>query len=389
MFEADPRRRLRVGLFSAGLLALLAASVFFLGEKQGMFVRQTSFRTSFEHVAGLVPGAPVWLDGVVVGSIQEVRLPGDPSEREIEVRFRVDSRIAERLRSDSVARLRTVGLLGDRYLELTSGSPERTPLEPGQLVPGVELTDMAAVLAQSGDVVTNVLAVSASLRRILERVELGEGLVGDLIMRPQSGREAMERITGTFTHAEALLGELRQGRGVLGRLLSDAEFEQALITDLFGAVRSVRQVSEELARDLRREDSLAAGLLRDEEGRERLARVMENLDRAAAAAAQVGEALADGTGTIPRLVSDEAFADTFLEDLQRLVSTFRSIAEKLDHGEGSAARLLNDGTIVEDLELVVRGVQESRLLSCLVQSRRRAGERAVAVGEDAPQDGRP
>lgn len=388
MFEADPRKRLRVGLFSAGLLILLALSVFMLGRKQGLFVRQVPFQTQFDHVAGLLPGAPVWLDGVVVGSVQQVRLPQDPSEREIEVRFRVDARIARRLRLDSVARLRTVGLLGDRYLELTSGSPGQPELEPGQSIPGVEPTDMAEVLAQSGDVVTNVLAVSASLRRILDRVEHGEGLVGDLIMRPQSGREAMERITGTFTHAEALLGELRQGRGVVGRLLADDDFEQQLVEDFSGAVRSVRRVADELTQDLARQDSLAAGLLRDDQGRERLARVMENLDRAAAAAAQVGEALAQGEGTVPRLISDDEFATTFLEDLHHLVSAFRNIAEKLDGGEGSAARLLNDATLVEDLELVVRGVQESRFLSCLIQSRRRAGEQAVDRDRDRDSETR-
>ena len=377
MFEADPRRRLRVGLFSAGLLGLLAVSVVLLGQKQGLFVRQINYRTSFEHVAGLVPGAPVWLDGVVVGSVQQVRLSPDPAEQGIGVRFRVDARVSERLRTDSVARLRTVGLLGDRYLELTSGSPGEAVLESGALVPGVEPTDMAEVLAQGGDVVTNVLAVSASLRRILEMVERGEGLLGDLIMRPEGGRETMEAITGTFVHAEAVLAEVRQGRGVLGRLVTDAELEHTLTEDLATAVASFRRVSEQLANDLARDDSVMAGLLRDPEGRERVVRAVSNLDRAAQTAAEVGVRLSSGKGTLPRLIHDDEYAAALLEDLLRLAAGLRSVAEKLDYGDGSAARLLNDPTLVEDLEHVMRGVKESRFLSWALRNRRLAGERAV------------
>ena len=122
MFESDPRRKLRVGLFSAVMIALSCVAILMIGGKQGLFVKKVSYHTRFQDVGGLTPGAPVWLNGVVVGQVDDVRLPADPSMREIVVEFNVEKRVARRIRLDSRARIRTLGLLGDRYLEVSSGS---------------------------------------------------------------------------------------------------------------------------------------------------------------------------------------------------------------------------------------------------------------------------
>jgi len=129
MLETDPRRRLKVGLFTGVLVVLLGASVLVLGKKERLFTRHVHYAARFVHVGGLVPGAPVQLNGVVVGDVEKVVLSGDPAQREIVVGFRVDARVASRVRADSKVRIRSLGLLGDRYLEVSSGSPAE-PLVP-------------------------------------------------------------------------------------------------------------------------------------------------------------------------------------------------------------------------------------------------------------------
>ena len=69
MVESDPRRRLRVGVFMAVTIVLFGVAILLLGKKQRLFVRQVPFVARFEHVGGLVPVAPLWLNGVVVGSV--------------------------------------------------------------------------------------------------------------------------------------------------------------------------------------------------------------------------------------------------------------------------------------------------------------------------------
>jgi phospholipid/cholesterol/gamma-HCH transport system substrate-binding protein len=384
MRSRDPHRRLKVGLFTVVTLALVALSVLVLGRKQGLFVRHVTYTTRFAHVAGLVPGAPVWLNGVVVGSVDDVQLPEDPAHAEITAVLSVNARVAGRIRADSRVRLRTLGLLGDRYLEVTSGTPDQPAIEPGGQIPSETMEDLASVLAKGGDAMSNVVTVSASLRKILERVERGEGVVGELVMAPDSGGQTGAHLASAVASVDAILTDLKAGKGTLGRLLRDDELGKELTANLEGFARAAREVSESLARDLKRDDSIVAGLLRDPQGRARLTAALQSVDEAAGAIRDVGTELKSGEGTLGRLIHDKDYAKGLLQDLARLTAALASVSEKLDHGQGSAAQVINDPQLYRDLENVVRGVKESKTISWLVRSRREAGERAAAQTTPTP-----
>lgn len=383
MLEHDPRRRLKVGLFTGALIVLLGLSILVLGRKQGLFVRHHTYTTRFVHVAGLVDGAPVWLNGVVVGNVEDVRLPEDPAEREIVVTLRVDARVAKRVRADSRVRLRTLGLLGDRYIEVTSGSPAEPVIAPGREIPSETLADLASVLAKGGDAMSNLVAVSASLRKILDRVEGGEGILGGLVTG-RANTNTGEHLASALEQLDVLLTDLRAGKGTLGRLLRDDQLGEKMVADLSGFAGAARALTEALGRDLGRDDTVAAGLLRDPEGRRRLGDALASVGEAAEAIRDVGLELREGQGTLGRLISDKAFAEAFLADLARLTAALASVSEKLDHGPGSAGQLINDPQLVRDLENVVRGVEDSKTLSWLVRNRRAAGERVEARPTPAP-----
>lgn len=377
MIEVDARRKLKVGLFTATCIALLAFGILVVGKKHGLFIRYHDYSARFLDVGGLAEGAPVWLDGVVVGSVQRVVLPADPRERQIVVHFRVESRLAERLREDSRVRLRTLGLLGDRFLDLSSGSPDRPRLSPGAELPSEEPADVSEIFRQGGDAMTNVLAISASLRRILDRVDRGEGILGELTTSPESGELVMERLGSVLEQADQLLRDIRDGRGLLGRLVVPRAEDERLLAELAAFVSASRSVAESLQRDLNREDSIFAAVLRDPAGRARWDEAVDRLAAAAAGMATVSEQAAAGRGTLTRLLRDEKLGGEFLDDLAALTATLRRVAEKLDKGHGSAGKFLNDSDLYEDLERVVRGVNQSKLLSWLIRNRRAAGEHAV------------
>lgn len=382
MIEVDARRKLKVGLFTAATITLLALSILVVGEKHGLFIRYQEYSTRFFAVGGLAEGAPVWLDGVVVGSVRRVVLPADPQDREIVVHFRVESRVAGRLRDDSRVRLRTLGLLGDRYLDLSSGSPGRPVLPPDAFVPSQEPTDVGEVFRQGGDVVTNVLAISASLRRVLDRVDRGEGILGELTISPESGERVMERLASVLEQADEVLRNVRDGRGIIGRLVVQRPEDERLFAELVGFVSAGKSVAESLQRDLARQDSLLAALLKDPESRARLDEAVRNLAAASGALATVGDEVAQGKGTLGRLIGDQAFADSFLDDLAGLAGAMRRVSEKLDRGEGTAGRLLDDPSLYEDIEHVLRGVNQSKALSWLIRNRRASGEKAALAADD-------
>src|SRR5579862_1149024 len=105
-----------VGLFLAlglGCLAYLSIKVarkdFFAG--QGYEVSAV-----FTDCSGLRPGSPVMIAGVEIGRIKSIRL----QDYEARVQMVINSNIA--LQKDVIASVKTKGLIGEKYIEITPGS---------------------------------------------------------------------------------------------------------------------------------------------------------------------------------------------------------------------------------------------------------------------------
>ncbi len=120
----NPSAARRVGLLLLVALALGMAAIFTVGERRNLFSAKNDYIIRFDSVSGLQPGSNVQLDGVGVGSVAKIDLSEDVRKNQIELRIRVEARFAGRIREDSMARIRTLGLLGDKYIEISSGTPK-------------------------------------------------------------------------------------------------------------------------------------------------------------------------------------------------------------------------------------------------------------------------
>src|SRR5215469_13433905 len=117
---------LRVGLFVLAGAVLLAVVIFYVtgGEGIGPKYRLHTFLPS---VDGLAVGAPVRIDGVDVGNVEQIQIakarPGEEAQRErnIEVDMRVRKAFQDYIRADSSAGLITEGLLGNQYVDIDRG----------------------------------------------------------------------------------------------------------------------------------------------------------------------------------------------------------------------------------------------------------------------------
>ncbi len=387
----ESKRNLRVGLLAITGLALVAVTILMVGSRKQLFIRHTRFHTSFQNVTGLETGGPVKLNGVTVGFIERIDLPADPSEERIRVRFTVDARYMERIRIDSEASIRSMGLLGDRYIEITSGSHQADSILEGGLVPGTDPAELSTFVATGEDLLENLIAISATLRNILTRVDAGEGLLGELTRTPQSGIHLSESLTETLSALSSILSRVDRGEGLIGRLVSESSGSGDLIDELTATSRSLHRITTQFAIDMERHDTAYAALLRSPEGGDQIHEVLEALTNAAGAIAAVADEMATGQGTLPRLMQDKEFADDFLNDLHGLVESLHSAADKLDRGDGTMGAFINDPQLYMDLEDVVRGVKDSKVISWFIRSKREKGEKVrlddeVAADETAAPD---
>src|SRR5947208_1203716 len=193
----------RVGFLVFVALAILVATIMSLGGEQKFWERKVQYEVHFARTNGLQVGAPVSLTGVTIGSVAEMRFPPDPTASYIQVLVNVLGDATPRIHENSVATIRTFGLLGDRYVELSAGSPDSPPLPAGGLISSIDPVDYEAVLGQSGDIVTNVVEVTASLqaalqdlKNVAEKLDRGEGTLGKLVNDPSLYHEAKALVGG-------------------------------------------------------------------------------------------------------------------------------------------------------------------------------------------------
>ncbi|MBJ7339745.1 MCE family protein [Mycolicibacterium sp.] len=118
---------LNVGIFTVVMLLVAAGLVVVFG--QFRFASGSDFHATFTEASRLKAGQDVRIAGVPVGSVKSVELNPDNT---VDVAFDVDNRY--QLYTSTRAVVRYQNLVGDRYLEITSGPGELRKLPPGATI---------------------------------------------------------------------------------------------------------------------------------------------------------------------------------------------------------------------------------------------------------------
>jgi len=355
----------RVGLVVLAAVAVIALAVLLVGDRQNLFTAKNRYLVRLVSVSGLQVGSQVQLNGVAVGSVERIVLPADMGQNLLEVWLTVDARYEQRIRRDSVARIKTLGLLGDKYVEITSGSPAAGVVPEDGEIPAAPQTNVEQLTQAGEDVMNNVVTISHQLAEILGRMERGEGILGELTTEVEPGRKVSTELLDTLAAMRRVAEGIEKGPGALPRLISDPALGEKLAS-------SVARLDGVLARTEQGQGLLPA-LLDDEQQKVRFANAMASLERAAGRLAAAADRLESSEALLGRMINDEVWGRAAADDLARLLDNLADVAEKLNRGDGSAARLINDPTLVEAIEDIVVGVEESKMLRWLLRNRQQQG----------------
>jgi phospholipid/cholesterol/gamma-HCH transport system substrate-binding protein len=305
--DRDRRLSLVVGAFVVGILGVLAAAILSLSAERGIWTSRYRLVTYFTNVQGLIEGAPVRLAGKDVGSVEFISFAALGEERPpVRVVLLVDEGVQHRIRSDSVATIGTIGLLGDKYVEISMGSPQ------GEVLPdGAELASVSPL--DLNEVVTRGTAVMDGITRLTENVN---GVVEDF-GRNMGGRGLAETVSTISDVAK----QVQQGEGLLHSIIYDS-YEG-------GGV--------------------------------------ESIERALATFEEILDEVAHGQGALHTLIYEPADEQELLVEARDAGSRLNSILQKIDRGDGTLGLLVNDPTLYEDLKLLLGGAQRSLLVRSLLR----------------------
>ena len=388
--ESAVGRRFRVGLVVLIALVFVMFGVLMVGKRAHLFTSKLPYQTQFDSAAGLVSGNPVRLNGVTVGNVLQVNLSPDPADQTVRVVYEVDRKIAPRLRTDTTAAIKTIGLLGDKYVELVGGTAGKPVVEPGGDIKAAPGAGLEKLLEGSGDLLTDLGAIARSLKNILGNTEQGKGFIGELFAPggEQGGRLA-NNLNGTLTSLNSVLSKIDRGEGLAGKLLADKRYGDQVGRSLQEAVASLRNVFAKFEDGMNKGTGAIPALLSDPEGKKKVYELVDRLSATAGNLAAVTENLKTGKGALPTLLHDEQFSREFTGNLRDLSKRLDSIARKLDGGQGTVGKLINDPAIFDAAHHLVVGIDESALLRWLVRNRQRSGIRKRYATESGKSPNQP
>ncbi len=119
-----------VGLFLLAGFASFSWIAIKMGDIKFFMEDSYPVTARFVSISGLKEGAVVELAGVKVGKVSSISL--DSSEYEAVVKLNISDQV--KLQDDSIASIRTSGIIGDRYIKLTPGGSEEFLTPGGEIV---------------------------------------------------------------------------------------------------------------------------------------------------------------------------------------------------------------------------------------------------------------
>ena len=312
--ESNRRVSIVVGIFVLAGLGALALTILSLSSQQGVFRNRYKLVAHFENVQGLMANAPVWLAGRQVGRVESV----DFSELEggraaLRVVLAVDREVQHRIRDDSQASIGTIGLLGDRYVEVSLGSASAQPLPDGGELKTIDPMNVSLVMDRGAQALENVATLAGNLNKVVE--DFGQATGG-------------KRLADSVGSLAGVVEELRTGDGLLHSLIYD-EYEGGGIGSIERSLVTLEGILDQIAR---------------------------------------------GDGVLHALIYEELSEQDIVLEAVEAGSRLNSILSKVDRGEGTFGLLLNDPTLYDDLKRLLGGAERSAVVRTLIRMSTEGGE---------------
>jgi len=334
---------LKVGLLVIAGFVLLTFAIIRIGGPTSFFSEKFKITAYFPSANGLRPGNDAWLDGLLVGRVTDVGLNTNPKAKgRVEVVIELDAKYKDNVRSDSTVAIETVGLLGDKTIQLSSGSEASEPLGDGGMLYGADTGDVQRVIQGANDVVANFKVLSDNLTTISknvidisDKVKGGEGTLGKFL----TNAELHDNLNGTVVEMQRLVSDIRTGPGTLGKVISDDEIYlkftalMSRMETLIEKVDSGNGTAGKFLNDPKLFDSMVQSL-------EKLDSIVGRIDR--------------GEGSMGKLMKD----DGFYNSLQSTLKQMDTLIATIQNGEGTTGKLIKDPTLYNRMDQTMSEFQK-------------------------------
>ncbi|MGB4598527.1 MAG: MlaD family protein [Trichlorobacter sp.] len=338
--------QVRAGIFILAALVVLAGAILLMGQKTKLFTPTSALNITMDNVAGLKVGAPVWLAGVDVGVVEQIRFKDPRKSNEINISMKIDQEALKKVGADSLITIKTRGLMGEKYVDIV---PSRQYHEKpgdnfsGQSVQTIDdVAQKASVtvdklnsivddirqgkgtlgkLATDTTLYTNTVQLSAELKELTTTINRGQGSLGHFIR----SSEPYDKLMSILTRSDKTLQDIQTSEGTLNRLIYDKTLYTKL-TALADKSISAADDVRELNRKLTSKESSMGMLINDKELYDKALSLITKADNSMKDLESITARVKAGQGTMGKLVNEQELYDKLnksVESLDALVTDIK------------------------------------------------------------------
>lgn len=315
---------LKIGIVAIVAIVIAGFLIFMVSGSGGFFWQRYSIKTVFADIAGLKEGAPVRVSGVEIGSVTHLAFVGD----KVEVTMEVSKDDRPRITDKSTASLGSVSLLGEAAVDITSKTDGK-PIPEWGYVPSAAATGSLSSVAQQATVGLE------QTTELLQDIRQGKGTIGKLMTDPSLFNEMNQLVEA----ADSVTKNLNSTRGTLGRLMNDPTAAKSLEASL----ANLQMVTDRLKNG---QGSLGELIANDTLAKS-VTSTTTNLDA-------ITGRINRGEGTAGKLMTDAELYNR----LNSMADRLDKLTASLNQGEGTAGQLLHDKQLYENMNKAVTQMQD-------------------------------
>jgi len=343
---------LKVGFLVLLALAILVLVIFAVSGdlKIPGFGKKTTVRTEMSSVDGLRKGAEVRLSGKKIGGVTDINfsraIPADPKAAaeagNIEIIMEIDGTLdgrpaIERIRSDSVATLKTAGVLGDNVIDITPGTLNGKAINNGDKINSQSQKSVGDILNAAQTAVANLNDISTDIKAMTGDLRKGKGTAGRFL----NDEQFYVNLNDAVLKAQNLMTAIREGDGTISKLINDPQ----LYGQVTETVTQLRSISDQINNQLTKGEGTLGKFVKDPELYNRANELIAKADKISARLDGLVVKIENGEGNLGKLLKD----DKLYNDARDTVELLKTISTRLEKGEGTAGMLLKDEKLYNNI----------------------------------------
>ncbi|HUM53279.1 MAG TPA: MlaD family protein [Chitinophagales bacterium] len=179
MENKNAKNNIKLGVFVTIGLVLFAAAIYFIGNRQHLFSKTITLNALFTDISGLQVGNNVRFSGINVGTIEEIEIASDSL---VKVKMVLEKTTQKYIKKDARASIGSEGLMGNKVLNISPGSPSSKMIEENDLIMTKKLAGLDDIMLKMDSVAGNAVYITADLKGMLSNMHAGKGTLGKLFM---------------------------------------------------------------------------------------------------------------------------------------------------------------------------------------------------------------